>query len=66
MITQHCIPVSLIHSENEAAKVIAKYLKDGAGDSMRVVRFIDAIDDDGESSLITACRIWIVFFFDIC
>ena len=64
MITQHCIPVSLIHSENEAAKVIAKYLKDGAGDSMRVVRFIDAIDDDGESSL-TIYRIWIVLF-DIC
>lgn len=56
--------MSLIHSENEAAKVIAKYLKDGAGDSMRVVRFIDAIDDDGESSL-TICRIWIVLF-DIC
>jgi len=47
----------VIHGNDEAAKVIAEYLKDGAGDSMRVIRFIDAIDDDGESALITACRI---------
>lgn len=38
------------------ARIIVDYLKDGAGDSMRVLRFLDAVDDDGDSALILAAR----------
>ena len=38
-------------------KIIAEYLKEGVGDSMRVTRFLDAQTNDGETALMLAARI---------
>lgn len=43
-----------IHHSEEVVRVIVDYLKEGIGDSMRVVRFLDAVDDEGETALIVA------------
>ena len=39
-----------MHGSDEIIRIIVDYLKESAGDAMRVVRFIDAVDDDGETA----------------
>lgn len=45
------------HNCEEIVKVIVEYLKESVGDSMRIVRFIDAVDDLGDTALITAAKL---------
>jgi ankyrin repeat protein/acyl-CoA-binding protein len=47
----------VIHNYEEGIKVIVEYLKEGAGDAMRVIRFIESQDHNGDSALLYACRI---------
>jgi hypothetical protein len=46
-----------IHHSEEIVRIIVDYLKEGLGDSMRILRFIDAADADGETPLILAAGI---------
>lgn len=52
-VLHHCA----IHHSEEIVRVLIDYLKEGIGDSMRVIRFIDAVDDEGETALMTAATI---------
>jgi ankyrin repeat protein len=49
--------ICVIHNYDEGIKVIVEYLKEGAGDAMRVIRFIESQDQNGDSALLYACRI---------
>jgi len=46
-----------IHGCEEEAKILLDYVKEGGGDALRMVRLLDAQDDDGDSPLMLAARI---------
>jgi ankyrin repeat protein/acyl-CoA-binding protein len=48
----HCA----IHGSEEETRIILEYVKDGSGDALRVVKLLDAQDDEGNSPLILAAR----------
>eukprot|EP01031_Cornospumella_fuschlensis_P027052 gene27052-32687_t len=52
-VLHHCV----VHHSEEIVKVLVDYLKEGVGDSMRVVRFLDAVDEDGSTALILAAAV---------
>lgn len=45
-----------VHGSEEVVKIIIEYLREGVGDLMRVVRFLDAAAFEGETALMTAAR----------
>lgn len=48
----HCA----IHGSEEETRIILEYVKEGVGDALRVVKLLDAQDDEGNSPLILAAR----------
>lgn len=45
-----------VHGCEEEARIIADYVKEGGGDAMRVSRYLDAQNEDGDSPLHLAAR----------
>ena len=45
------------HGSEEELRVIIDYVKDGGGDSLRIVRLLDAQSDNGDTALMLAARI---------
>lgn len=45
------------HGSEEELRVILDYVKDGGGDSLRIVRLLDAQSDNGDTALMLAARI---------
>lgn len=49
-----CLHICAIHGAEEVARTIVDYLKEGAGNAMRVNRFLDCQDDNGDTAMILA------------
>ena len=45
-----------MHGSEEECKVLADYVKDSGGDSLRMQRYLDAQSEDGETALMLAAR----------
>ena len=45
------------HGAEEELRIILDYVKDGGGDSLRIVRLLDAQSDNGDTALMLAARI---------
>jgi len=45
-----------LHGSEEECRVLADYVKDSGGDSLRMQRFLDAQSDDGETALMLAAK----------